>query len=274
MILSATCTEMAMGPKAALLYRGDLEQSLKRIRAAGFGGVEYHIQDPAAMDRGRFKDALERYGLELTSIGTGAAYSKERLCLASRDRDIQKKAIERVRAHIETARDYRHAVVILGRLRGSVFDCGGDRVLFEKRLREGLKACLETAERYGVVLGLEMMNRYESDSLNRIGEGIALVDELGSPCLGLHIDTFHMNIEEARIRESVLQAGRRIVHVHAADSDRWYPGHGHFDFPDFLGALKEAGYQEAVAVECMALPDGETAGQKSAAALREWLKEA
>lgn len=269
MILSATCTESDVSERAPIIYRGGLDEILGAVKEAGYQGAEVHIRNSDMIDRGRLKDALERFGLELTSIGTGEAYGKDRLFLASEDSSVRKGAIERICGHIRTAKDYPHAVVILGLVRGKIKDCSS-RESYEYYQMESLKECVEEAEKYGVVLGIEMMNRYECDNLNRICEGLELAERLDSSCVGLHIDTYHMNIEEGNIREAIFKAGSRIVHVHAADNDRWYPGHGHFDFSQVMQTLKDIDYPYGVAVECLSRPDAVTAGREAAAYMRKW----
>lgn len=87
-----------------------------------------------------------------------------------------------------------------------------------------MEACIKEAERLGVLLAFEVIDRFESDWLNTVDEGLKLLDSFGSDALSLHLDTFHMNIEEPDCAESIRKAGKRIGHVHVADSDRWYPG--------------------------------------------------
>ena len=79
-----------------------------------------------------------------------------------------------------------------------------------------------------------------------------------------------MNIEEADIRAAIVRAKDKIVHVHVADNDRWYPGHGHIDFESFGKTLKEIAYPWAVAVECRPYPDGLAAGKLAADNLKKW----
>ena len=78
----------------------------------------------------------------------------------------------------------------------------------------------------------------------------------------LHIDTYHMNIEEADIGAAIGAAGGYIGHVHLADSDRWYPGHGHYDFQETFQALKDIGYDGPVAIECSNFPNEDVCGEK------------
>jgi sugar phosphate isomerase/epimerase len=70
-----------------------------------------------------------------------------------------------------------------------------------------------------------------------------------------------MNIEEDQIGQNIIAAGKHIGHVHLADSNRGYPGTGHYDFAETFAALQAAGYRGALAVECLALPTPEIAAQ-------------
>ena len=131
--------------------------------------------------------------------------------------------------------------MIIGLIKGKVSDCESRESYFSN-LISALQECAEEAGKYQVYLGLEVINRYESDVINTVEEGLELLELVGSPWLQLHLDTYHMNIEERDIANSIRLAQGKICHVHVADSDRWYVGHGHYDFEETLRALKETFY--------------------------------
>jgi sugar phosphate isomerase/epimerase len=91
--------------------------------------------------------------------------------------------------------------------------------------------------------------------------------------LKLHIDTYHMNIEEDQIGRNILAAGKHIGHVHIADSNRGYPGAGHYNFVETIAALRAVGYQGALAVECLARPTPDAAARGACDAMRTLLQE-
>lgn len=262
MKLAITCTDMDIRKGAPIVFRGKLEDSFKKIKTIGYDGAEVHIHDSSVIDRKELKALLDQYELELTSIGTGSAYGKERLFITSENEQIRDRAIEFLKQHIITASEYSHAVVIIGLIKGKVSDCTS-REIYEQNLTQSLKKCTEIAEKYNVVLGIEVINRYESDYLNTIDEGLELLDKIGSDNLKLHIDTFHMNIEEANIGEAIRKAKDKICHVHVADSDRWYAGHGHYDFAETIQALHDIGYSHALAIESLNYPDPDVSGERS-----------
>ena len=266
MILSATYTDMP-GQKGPIIYRGEMEECFPLIRQDGFDGVEMHIHDSDRADRDMIGQAISKNGLALTSIGTGSAYSRDGLSLTSTDRAIRRAAVERIRGHIRLSSLFPGARVILGLIRGKISEAPGPEVYYEL-LSESLRDCASYAQDMGVTLVLEMIGRRECDALNTIAEGSAYLKALGLPALKLHIDTYHMSMEEADAPSAIREAGSLIGHVHVADDDRQYPGHGHYDFPSVLNALRDISYQGALAVEALSLPDMRTAGQKSAAFLR------
>lgn len=254
MELAITSTSMELRKRAPVVFRGEDPWCFEQIQKIGYDGVELHIHDSSQIDRELLKQELGRYGLSLTSIGTGSAYGKDKLFLSSSDETVREAAIERMKGHIITASDYPHAVVIIGLIKGKISDCGSREEYF-RNLIPALQECARTAEKYQVYLGLEVINRYESDVINTVEEGLELLEMVGSPMLQLHLDTYHMNIEEGDIAQAIRQAEGKICHVHVADNDRWYVGHGHYDFAQTLQALKEVGYSSAICVESLGLPD-------------------
>jgi len=119
-----------------------------------------------------------------------------------------------------------------------------------------------------VRFALEPMNRYETDLIHTAADGLELIERVGKENFGLLLDTFHMNIEDADIGESIRTCGDRIFHFHVADSNRWYPGAGHLDFGGILDELEKTGYQGFVSGEFMPLPDADTAAEHGIAHLR------
>ena len=117
---------------------------------------------------------------------------------------------------------------------------------------------------------LEPLNRYETDLVHTVAEGLELVERVGADNFGLLLDTFHMNIEEPVIEDSIRACGDRIFHFHVADSNRWYPGAGHLDFEAILETL--AGHRVTGASspgEFKPLPDADTAAERSITHLRK-----
>ena len=253
-------------PHAPIVLRGPYDGVVPKAARLGYDAIELHIHDSADLDRRKLTGLLKENGIALSSIGTGSAYSVDGLSLSSGNSDIRQRAIQRIRDHIVTAGDHG-AVVIIGLMKGVVRECGS-RTDFLRNLNGSLDTLLKSAEEHRVALVIEILNRYESDILNTIDEGVDYLERFDSDYLKLHIDTFHMNIEEADIPQSIRRARGRIGHCHIADSDRWYAGHGHYDFPQTVAALTEIGYTGALAVESLIHPNSEESARLSYQTLR------
>ena len=114
---------------------------------------------------------------------------------------------------------------------------------------EGLLDAAKFAKKYGVRLGLEPVNRYETYILNTIEATLGLIEKIGEENVGILYDTFHMNIEEKSFYSSITAAKDKIFHVHVNENDRGIPGTGHIDWDEVFKALKDIDYRGVVAIE-------------------------
>jgi D-psicose/D-tagatose/L-ribulose 3-epimerase len=105
------------------------------------------------------------------------------------------------------------------------------------------------AEQAGVTLAIEPINRYETYLINSVATARRFAEDVGSPAVGVMIDTFHANIEDPDLTSAVLSAGDRLAHVHMADSNRQALGRGHLDVRSFVRVLQATGYAGALAME-------------------------
>ncbi len=117
-------------------------------------------------------------------------------------------------------------------------------------LLDALEELGEHAESEGTLVLLEPLNRYEDHMLNRVDQAVELCQSVGRPSVKVMGDLFHMNIEEDDIGETIRRADDYIAHVHLADSNRLQPGVGHTDFAGAFGALRDAGFDGYMAMEC------------------------
>jgi sugar phosphate isomerase/epimerase len=251
----------------AVAFKGDFEANVAKIAGWGYDGVELAIRDPKLVDADELLRVVTVYGLVVPAIGTGQAWGEEGLSFTDPDPAVRKAAIERTISHIPfTART--GAVIIIGLLRGIVKP-GVSQAQAMDWLVGALRECCAEARPHSVRIALEPICRYETSLVNNAEQGLELLERIGADNMGLLLDTFHMNIEDASIEGSIHACGERIFHFHVADSNRWHPGAGHLDFRSILGALDETGYQGFVSGEFMPLPNADTAAQKGIAYLRE-----
>ncbi len=222
--------------------------------------MEIHTEDIGKFDVTEVKKLLNFYGLKLTSVGTGLLRQIYGLSLTSDDKRCRKEAVKKLNEYIDFAACFEDAVVIIGLLRGKMSEIV-EKDCYWKRLSENLIESGQYSNSKHVRLGLEMINRYEADTLNNVEEGMAYIKDLGLTSIGIHLDSYHMNIEEADIKKAIVTASEALIHFHFADNDRYYPGHGHLDFEEILKVLNEISYSRAVAVEAMPQPDSRRAGK-------------
>jgi D-psicose/D-tagatose/L-ribulose 3-epimerase len=116
----------------------------------------------------------------------------------------------------------------------------------------GVQRIAARAAELNLRLAMEVLNRYESHFLNTATQAIEFVAEVGAPNVGVLLDAYHMNIEEADPALAILDAGERLFLFHAADSNRQAVGRGHTDFVALARALRRVGYVGDVVIECTA----------------------
>lgn len=250
----------------AVAFKGDFEANVAKIAGWGYDGVELAIRDPRLVEAGELERVVGGHGLAVPAIGTGQAWGEERLSFTSDDRCVREAAVQRIKSHIPLAARL-HAVVILGLIRG-ITPPGQTHERSMEYLVEAIKECAGVGAGIGVRFALEPMNRYETDLIHTAAEALALVERIGADNFGLLLDTFHMNVEEPVIEDSIRACGERIFHFHVADSNRWYPGAGHLNFESILETLAETGYEGCVSGEFVPLPDADTAAERAITHLR------
>ena len=246
---------------SAVVFRQDFGKSIEKVAKLGYQGVELAIRDPAIVDRKEIKKLVESFGLEVPAVGTGQAYGEEGLSFSSPNDGIRKKAVKRVKDHIHFASSFG-AQVIIGLIRGKIEE-GVGRKIAEEWALEATRECAKLAEECGIYLIFEPINRYETNFINRVEEAIEFLERLDEQNVRLLIDTFHMNIEEISIYQSIEKAKDHLTHVHFADSNRWAPGYGHLNFPKIVETLGGIDYKGYLSAEVLPLPNPDTAAKQA-----------
>lgn len=245
----------------AVAFKGDFESNIAKIASYGYEGVELAIRDPKLVEPDALEAVAKKHNLVVPAIGTGQAWGEEGLSFTSDDPEVRQAAIERVKSHIPLAGRF-NATVILGLIRG-ITPKGQSHEQSMELLVEALQECSAAAAPHGVRYALEPLNRYETDLIHTVGDGLDLIERVGADNFGLLLDTFHMNIEEPSIEASIRTCSERIFHFHVADSNRWHPGAGHLDFGSILGTLFDTGYGGWVSGEFMPVPDANTGAERA-----------
>ena len=242
----------------------EFEKALYSIKDHGFEGVELNLGFDDQNRLGRIKAAVDESGLKLAAVGTGMIYVKQRLSFTDNDPDKRARALAIVKNLIHFASG-EHAIVIIGLVRGSPSQHDKST---DDHLHESLKQCDRVANENNVRIALEAINRYETSLVNTAADAAQIIEQEKLTATGLLLDTFHMNIEEQSIIDSIRNNAPRIVHFHIADSDRWPPGHGHLEIPTLLSILEGSGYKGWVSAETLPKPDNTRAVTNTAEFLK------
>jgi D-psicose/D-tagatose/L-ribulose 3-epimerase len=112
-----------------------------------------------------------------------------------------------------------------------------------------LKEAASYAAERSIKLAIEPLNRFETDLVNTVDQGIKMVDDVGAENVGLLLDTFHMNIEEKDIPAAIERAAGRIVEFHACSNDRGTPGEDHLPWKAIAEALRDVDYEGPIVIE-------------------------
>ncbi len=242
---------------------------LERFRIWGYDGVEIALRDPASIDQRALARALAGCGLPVAGIATGTACTVDGLSWTDPDAAVRAAARKRIGDQCLLAAQLGSPVIV-GLIRGRL-QPGVPRAQAEAWMREGLLDACTAGARVGVSIFFEPITRFMDDLVLTTDEGVALLEQLAAPNLGLLLDTFHMNIEESDICAAFRRAGRYLAHVHASDSNRCYPGAGHVDFPAVVATLRDMGYGGYLSAEILPWPDLETSLERAAHYLRRLL---
>ena len=253
--------------RAPLLLCGDLADAFRQAAESGCQGVEIHMRQAADVDLSQVKRLMKEFGLKVPTLGTGMA-AADGLSFSHPDATVRTRTIDRVLGHVRFAAEIGAAVTI-GSLSGNLGDCDVE----ERRGRraaalESLGQLCKQARNAGVTVLLEPLNRYEGDYINRLADVVKIAEDIGADNLKLLADTFHMNIEEPDVCQSLRTAGPWIGHVHLADTNREAPGHGHLDVASVLEALDSIAYEGFLSFEVFPLPDPQQAIRDSVQTVR------
>ncbi|MEW5959319.1 MAG: sugar phosphate isomerase/epimerase family protein [Chloroflexota bacterium] len=221
-----------------------LAEIAQRLAALDYDGVELMGNLDACQPAVAAK-ILQDHNLQVFSL------TPDNVDLAHPDDSIRGKAIDYYRRLLDFAAELGRLLVschgYVGRVR-PVSTQSQERTMFVEAVRQ----IAERAAQLDLRLVMEVLNRYEAHLLNTAAEAVAFVSEVGTDNVGILLDAYHMNIEEADPARALRQAGRRLWLYHAADSNRQGIGRGHTDFIGQLAALSQIGYQGPIILECTA----------------------
>jgi len=225
--------------------KSDLEKALNNTHAFGYKLIEFSYLDPKQVDVKWLASRIEELGLDV-AISMGLPPEGD---ISSQDASVVLNGQGILDRAVALVRDLGGT-----KLAGILSSAHGkqEQPLSKKAWDTSVSALSQVAERAsasGVTLNLEIVNRFESNMLNTAAQGMAYIKDTGASNVFLHLDTFHMNIEEADVGLAIRHAADRIGYVHIGESHRGYLGTGNINFAAIFDALIAIGWDDFVTFE-------------------------
>jgi D-psicose/D-tagatose/L-ribulose 3-epimerase len=219
-----------------------------KVKSMGFDLLEIACEDPGLLDPMAVKWELEQNSIQ--GIICGAFGPDRNIC--SSNPGVVASAKAYIRWLVDAAEIVGSPVVC-----GPMYSAVGKEHLEDAAARkaewdravEGVREMAKYAAPKGIRLAMEPLNRFETDMINIVAQGLDFAGQAGMENVGLHLDTFHMHLEERNSAAAIRRAADRIFHFHACENDRGVPGTGQVHWPEIAEALKEVRYEGPMVIE-------------------------
>ena len=265
-------------------WSNDTLDLIDKIKSLGLDFIEIPLMRLDTFDAEAIKSRLE--AVELDSVTSTVLLGETDI--TSEDPEIRKKG----QAYLEAC--VRATAAIGGTSFSGVIYSQHVRTLaarptedYWKYSADCLRPIAELGEELGVLVGLEPVNRYETFLVNTCEQALKLKQMIDHDQIKVHLDTYHMNIEEKSFYDATLMAGQDLIHYHLCENDRGIPGTGQVDWDGIFKALSEINYQGCAALESFVdmtdnmntwvwrqlAPDGDTLLKEGTAFIRSKMKE-
>jgi D-psicose/D-tagatose/L-ribulose 3-epimerase len=228
---------------------------LEKIKSTGFDGVEIPIFGGGTdAHYHKLRKKLDELRLKTSSVTVATPEANA----ISPDPAIRRAAVERLKTIV------RHSAalgadILCGPFHQAlgIFSGTGPTEEEFKHAAEVHRAVADEAQREGVTLAIEPLNRFECYFLNTMAAAAAYVRRVDHPYFRAMFDTFHANIEEENPTKAFSENAAEIAHIHVCNNDRGVPGRGHIDFRTIFRAIKSSGYDGWLTIEAFgrALPE-------------------
>lgn len=258
---------------APILLLGEVAENLRRAGALGFQAIEVHMREDTVLDYAEIARAADESGCQVGMLVTGRLNTEGKCDLMSDIPYVTAAAVHGMRQYIDLAARLGAEGLVVGWVKGNV-PAGACREKYMARLAKNLAVLNNYGKEKGVRLNIEIINRYEVNVFTTADEVMRFLE--AHPQLDncyVHLDTFHMNIEECDPVAAIRRCGDKLGYFHLADNHRQYPGSGQLDFRRTLEALDEIGYTGYLAIECLPYPTHEEAATKGIAYIKDILKD-
>jgi sugar phosphate isomerase/epimerase len=246
---------------APLLLRGNILENIPRASALGYDALEVHLRENENLDLVSIKASLDANQIKISALVTGRLMTEGECSLLDDRPYSYEAAIEGLKKYIDLASEL-NTNIIIGWVKGNI-PAGKTRDKYMKRLAKRLKIISDYAVDKEVDVFLEVINRYEVNVFTTAKETMGFLEDNNLPNLYVHLDTFHMNIDESDPYEAIKICGDKLGYFHLADNTRRYPGSGTINFKKILEALNCINYNGYLSVECLPIPSEKEAAEEA-----------
>ena len=225
--------------------REECQIAVESTRKSGFDLIEIPALDPSSIDVAHTKQVLADNGIE-AACSLGLSFDAD---INNEDPAVVKRGLDRLLSALKVVEglegDYLGGVVYsaLGKYTRPASE------LARANAVASIKVLAKTAADSGITIGLEPVNRYESNLINTAQQALDFISDAGESNVKVHLDVYHMNIEEVNFADPVRICGDQLGYVHLGESHRGYIGTGTINFPEFFGALAAIGYKGTLTFE-------------------------
>jgi len=229
-------------------FSDDTLDLFHKVQHMGFDMLEICVESPETINVHSIAAASAMTGIGIIICGVFGAGRD----ISSVDPAVRTAGVEYLKTCVDIAAGVGAEVVS-----GPMYSATGKTNLLspeEKTAQwnfavENMKIVAEYAKQKDIKLAVEPLNRFETDFINTVEQGMELLERIGFDNVGLLLDTFHMNIEEENIRDAICKAGDRLFSFHACANDRGTPGRDHIDWVPIKRAFRKIGYDKYMVIE-------------------------
>jgi sugar phosphate isomerase/epimerase len=224
--------------------------------------VELSLRDSKNLDQEKIIKTLKKLDLKVFSIATGQSYFTDGFSFSSDDKELRKKAVERMKGHVDFAQALDCSLVVGGIL-GNIKVKFGRGYEVEKKVTDCFCQCLEYAKEKNVFILFEPINLYLTYFICTLDEGADFIKQLGYGNLELIPDTHHMHMEEKSMLQSLIKHIDLFHYIHFSDSNRQAPGFGNINFQNVVNTLKQQNFNGIISFEILPVPDDMAAAKQA-----------
>ena len=234
----------------ALVFSGgttpdEVAYTIAQAKAAGFDLLEMSLHDSVNLDVASARAALEAADMGIV-CSRGLAFDAD---VSSADPATVARGADLLGMSLQLTHDLG-GTHFTGALYSALGKYGQPlSAAGRKNVVAVLQDLAKEAATKGMTLGLEVCNRYETNVINTAGQALTLADDIGEDNVLIHLDSYHMNIEEDDFVRPIQLAGDRLGYIHVGENHRGYLGSGHLDFTSFFHALTDIGYTGPITFE-------------------------